>query len=79
MISWFSLVLISVQLKQSSWKLALLFGKPYGIEKIMSGLFDMELDTTMFLCYNQRFIKMIKNVVEYGTEGRHKTLVCEYR
>ena len=52
MISWFSPVLLSVQLKQSTWQLAPLFGKPYGFGKLMSGLFEMELDTTVFLCDN---------------------------
>ena len=65
MISWFSPVLLSVQLKQSTWQLAPLFGKPYGLKKIMSGLFDMELDTTVFFCDNQSCIKMTKNSVEY--------------
>ena len=78
-ISWFSPVLLSVQLKQSTFQLASLFGKPYGFRKMMSGLFDMELDTTLILCENQSCIKMTKNHVEYGTEGRHQTLVCEYR
>ena len=52
MISWFSLVLISVDVKQSTLQLAPLFGNPYGFRKMMSGLFDMELDTTVFLCDN---------------------------
>ena len=78
MISWFSLVLLSEELKQSTWKLAPLFGKLYGFRKMMSRIFDMELDTTVFLCDNQSCIKITKNLMEYGTEGRHKTLVCEY-
>ena len=31
--------------------------------KLMSGLFDKELDTTMILCDNQSCIKMIENLV----------------
>ena len=33
------------------------------IWKLMSGLFDMELDTTMILCDNQSCIKMMENLV----------------
>ena len=36
MISWFSLVFLSVQLNQSTLQLALLFGNPYGFGKMMS-------------------------------------------
>ena len=49
MISWFSQVFLSIQLKKSTWKLSPLFGKPYGFEKMMSQLFYMELDTTLFV------------------------------
>ena len=35
--------------------------------------------TTVILCDNQSCIKMTKNPMGYGTEGRYKTLVCEYR
>ena len=50
MISWFSPVLLSVQLKQSTLQLAPLFGKPYGFIKMMSRLFDM--NTIVFLYEN---------------------------
>ena len=56
-------VLLSVQLKHSTLQLAPLVGKRYGFEKLMSGLFDMELDTTVILCDNRSCIKMTKNLV----------------
>ena len=79
MISWFCPVFLSVHLKQSTLQLAPLFGKPYGFKKLMSGLFDMKLDTTVILCDNQTCIKMTKNPMGYGTKGRYKTPLCEYR
>ena len=33
------------------------------LQKLMSGLFDMELDTTMILCDNQSCIKMTENAM----------------
>ena len=79
LISWFSPVFLSVQLKQSTLQLAPLFGKPYGFGKMMSGIFDMEVDTTVILCDIQSCIKMTNNPVGYGTEGIYKTPVCEYQ
>ena len=70
---------LSVQLKQSTLQLALLVGKPYDFEKLMAGLFHMELDTTVILCNNQSCIKMTENLVGYDTKGRYKTPVCKYR
>ena len=33
------------------------------IQKLMSGLYDIELDTTVILCDNHSYIKMTKNLV----------------
>ena len=66
-------MLLSVQLKHNTLQLALLVGKRYGFEKLMLGLFDMELDTIVIIC------EMTENPMGYGTEGRYKTPVCEYR
>ena len=63
--------------------------------KMMSGLFAMDLDTTMILCDKQSFIKMTENLVFHDKskhieiryfyirdmvlKGAIKTPVCEYR
>ena len=56
-----NLVMLSARLKLSTLQLAPLFGKPYGFEKLISGLFDMDLDTTVILCDNKSCIKMTEN------------------
>ena len=38
------------------------------IQKLMSGLFDMDLDPTVIICDNQSCIKMKNNPVGYGTK-----------
>ena len=40
------------------------------IWNLMSGLFDLELDTTMILCDNQSCIKMMKNLV-FHDKSKH--------
>ena len=45
----------------------------------MSRLFDMDLDTIVILYDNQSCIKITKNPMGYGTEGKYKNPVCEYR
>ena len=41
----------------------------------MSGLFDMDLDTTMILCDNHSFIKMIENL---GFHDKSKNIEIRY-
>ena len=97
MISWFSR-------KQSSVALGTLEAEYIAVcsasceaiwlRKLMSGLFDLELNTTVILCDNQSCIKMTENLVfhdmskhrntvflhtGYGIEGSYKAPVCEYR
>ena len=64
------------------------------LRKLMLGLFDLELDTTVILCDNRSCIKMTENPVfhdkskhieiqyfshtGYGTKGSYKAPVCEY-
>ena len=50
MISWFFPMFLSISLKESTLQLYSLFGKPYGFGKMMSGLFEMGLDTIAILC-----------------------------
>ena len=89
-----SLVFLSAQLKQSTKQLAPLVVNQYGFEKMMLGLFDMDLGTTMILCDNHSCIKMTKNPV-FHDKSKHieiryfyirdmvqkgaKALVCEYQ
>ena len=40
------------------------------LQKLMSGLFDMDLDTTMIICDNQSRIKMTNNLV-FHDKSKH--------
>ena len=40
------------------------------LQKLMSGLFDMDLDTIVILCDNQSFINMIENLV-FHDKSKH--------
>ena len=85
MISWFSKKQSSVSLSMNEEKYIASFSsncEAIWLRKLMSELFDMELGTTVILCDNQSCIKMAENLVfhnGYGTEGRYKTPVGEYR
>ena len=82
MISWFSKKQSSVSLSMTRVEYIATFSascEAIWIQKLMSGLFDMDLDTTMILCDNQSCIKMTKNPVGYGIEERYKTPICESR
>ena len=64
MISWFSKKHSSVALKTNEAEyIAACYAscEVIWIRKLVSGLFDMELDTTVILCDNQSCIKMIEN------------------
>ena len=80
MISWFSK-------KQSSVALSTVQAnyiascsaccKAMWIQKLMSGLFDMDLDTTMILCDNQSCIKMTENPV-FHDKSKHIEIRYSY-
>ena len=98
MISWFSK-------KQSSFVLSIArveymascstSCEAIWLRKLMSGVFDMELDTIVILCDNHSWLNTIENPLfhdkskhieiqyflykGYGTKGSYQTLVCEYR
>ena len=38
------------------------------LQKLLQGLFDLEMETTMILCDNQSCIKMIENPFKYKIE-----------
>ena len=64
MISWFSKKQFSVALSTCEAEYLVPCSSCCGaiwLWKMMSGLFDMELDTTVILCDNQSCIKMIEN------------------
>ena len=66
MISWFSKKQSSFSLSTTEAEyIASCFAscEAIWIRKLMSGLFDMELDTTSILCDNQTCIKMTENLV----------------
>ena len=73
MISWFSK-------KQSNFALSTVeveyiatysaSSESIWLRKLMSGLFDLELDTTVILCHNQSCIKMTKNLV-FHDKSKH--------
>ena len=66
MISWFSKKESSVTLSKTEEEYIAAFSTSFEmiwIKKLMSGLFDMELDTTMIICDNEISIKMIDNPV----------------
>ena len=80
MISWFSKKQSSVSLSTTEAEYIAACStscEAIWLRKLMPSPFDMELDTIVILCDNQSCINMTNNPVEYGTEGRHKTLVCE--
>ena len=66
MISWFSKKESSVTLSKTEEEYIAAFStscEAIWIKKLMLGLFDMDLDTTVILCDNQSCIKMTKNLV----------------
>ena len=63
MISWFSKKQSSVSLNTTKAKYIAACSTSFEaiwLRKLMSGLFDMDLDTTMILCDNKSRIKMAK-------------------
>ena len=66
MISWFSRKQSSVSLSTAEAEYIAAFSascEAIWLQKLMSGLFNLELDTTMILCDNQSCIKMTENPV----------------
>ena len=66
MISWFSKKKSSVSLSTAETEYIATFStscEAIWLQKIMLGLFDMELDTIVILCDNQIYIKMTENPV----------------
>ena len=66
MISWFSRKQSSVALSTAEAEYIEACSascEAIWLRKLMSGLFDLELDTTVILCDNQSCIKMTKNPV----------------
>ena len=64
MISLFSRKQSSVSLSMTEEEYIAAFSASYEsiwLQKLMSGLFNLELDTTMILCDNQSCIKMMEN------------------
>ena len=93
MISWFSRKQSSVALSTAEAEyIAACFASCEAIwlRKLLSGLFNLELDTTVILCDNQSCIKMTENPVFhdrskhieiryfYIRDMMHKDPVCEY-
>ena len=73
MISWFSKKQSSVSLSTGEAKCIITFINSFEViwlQKLMSGLFDMDLDTTVILCDNQNFINMIDNIV-FHDKSKH--------
>ena len=56
-------MLLLAQLKQNIQQLSLASCEAIWLQKLMSGLFNLELYTTVILCDNQSCIKMTKNPV----------------
>ena len=82
MISWFSEKQSSVSLSTTEVEYIASCStscEAIWLRKLMSRLFDMELDTTMILFDNQSCIKMTENPVGYGTKGKYKTPICKYQ
>ena len=66
MISWFSRKQSSIALNMAAVEYIVAFStscEAIWLWKLMSGLFTLELDTTVILCDNQSCIKMIENPV----------------
>ena len=66
MISWFSRKQSSVALSTAEAEYIAAFSascEAIWLRKLMSGLFNLELDTTVILCDNQSCIKMTENPV----------------
>ena len=73
MISWFSKKQSSVALNMTEAEYIVACStncEEIWLQKLMSGLFDMELDTTMILCDNQSCIKMTENPV-FHDKSKH--------
>ena len=73
MISWFSRKQSSVVLSTAEAEYIASYSancEAIWLRKLMSGLFDLELDTTVILCDNQSFIKMTKNPV-FHDKSKH--------
>ena len=73
MISWFSKKQSSVSLSTAEAKYITAYYTCYEavwLRKPMSGLFAMELDTTVILCDNQSCIKMTENLV-FHDKSKH--------
>ena len=68
MISWFSKKQSSVSLSTAEAEYLVAYSnscEAIWLQKLMSGLFNLELDTTVILCDNQSCIKMTENLVCY--------------
>ena len=66
MISWFSRKQSSVSLSMTKEKYIVACStscEAIWFQKLMLGLFDLELDTTVILCDNESCIKMMENLV----------------
>ena len=69
MISWFRRKQSSVSLSTAESEYIIAFYascEAIWLWKLMLGLFDLELDTTVILCDNQSCIKMIENPIFLG-------------
>ena len=78
MISWFSRKQSSVSLSTAEEKYIAAWSASCGaiwLRKIMSRLFNLELDTTMILCDNQSFIKMTENPM-FHDRSKHIEIRC---
>ena len=73
MISWFSKKQSSVSLsttKEEYIPACSACFEVIGLRKLMSGIFDMEVDTTVIFCDNQSCIKMTENPV-FHDKSKH--------
>ena len=73
MISWFSRKQSNVALSTTEAKYIAAWSascEAIWLRKLMSGIFDLELDTTVILCDNQSCIKMTENPV-FHDKSKH--------
>ena len=80
MISWFSRKQSNVSLNTAEAEYIAACSascEAIWLQKLMSGLFDLELDTMMILCDNQSCVKMKKNPV-FHDKSKHIEIMYFY-
>ena len=80
MSSWFSRKQSSVALSTTEAEYLVAYStscEAIWIQKVMLGLFNLELDTTLILCDNQSCIKMTENLV-FHDRSKHIEIIYFY-